>query len=436
MKTFFGVNDDFLIATIRQASRRVVLVCPGIYLPVAEILCECFDKNEKLDVTVVIDPSDEVCRTGYGEFSALELLQKKAMETNLCLRSQEGVRIGILLADDKTLVWSPTPRSIESVPGEIKHENELFEDVNEIANGVFIGDEPSSQIAKAVAAEGEDVDFLDAEIGLSVVNQKDIEKVKEALIKNPVIPVDLQRITRVYSTNLQFVELKVRNAKISQSQFSISNELLNADVKDELKGLIDSRFKAFADLRSESVKVPAFINGEQAFDQQNKVIEVDITEAGLERIRNDIEKRFMYDIAGFGRLIAKEDRTEFQRYINAYEIQLHAYSKRIKELMETQRKAIISEACSLIQQRLVAANKDQMDIATLESLIEKGMKRALEDEPIVGLVFKDITYEQTQNADFLARVNKVLPAQKRKKLGAIAEHYQAAMARPTVSAPH
>ena len=61
-----------------------------------------------------------------------------------------------------------------------------------------------------------------------------------------------------------------------------------------------------------------------------------MTESDLESVRRHIERRFTYDIQNFGRLIAKDDRQEFEKNIEAYRIQLDAHAK-LKDVLRPSR---------------------------------------------------------------------------------------------------
>jgi hypothetical protein len=74
MKTFCAVDDAALIQLLGQARRRIVFIAPGLNLPVAHALGQRFDEIDDLDVTVVLDPDEDVCRIGYGEVAALQHL--------------------------------------------------------------------------------------------------------------------------------------------------------------------------------------------------------------------------------------------------------------------------------------------------------------------------------------------------------------------------
>jgi hypothetical protein len=68
MKTFCAVDDAKLIGLIASAQKRIVFVLPGLTLAVAEVLGNRFHELDgALDITVVLDSDEDVCRIGYGE---------------------------------------------------------------------------------------------------------------------------------------------------------------------------------------------------------------------------------------------------------------------------------------------------------------------------------------------------------------------------------
>lgn len=428
MSTFCAIDDNALIGLIQSAQKRIVFIAPGLHKRVAEALGKRFAEVDTLDVTVVIDPDEEVCRIGYGEEEGLRLVNEYASKNFIGLRSQPGLRVGVLLVDDQTLIWSPTPRSVEAPPSSDAQQDSQFAAPQVPSpNGLMLGANPAQQLAKAVAAEGSNSNPKDAEIGKSAVTPEQVKHTLDELQKNPPIDVDLARVTRVFSTKLQFVEFEVKGAKLSSSQLTIPTDLLNADAKGELKNLIQGRLRAFADLKGEEVEVPAYLNGEQIRDKEDKPILEKVSEASLQRLRNDIEKRFLYDITGFGRLIAKDEKADFEARIDAYKSQVLAHAEGLKQLIEQQANEIIDEAVDLVMERAQRSGASKLpNPDKIREALHEGLMKAKQEAPSIKLVFKDVTYEQTQNKDFRLRVEKALPAPKRKQLGNWSEHFDAA----------
>jgi hypothetical protein len=188
-----------------------------------------------------------------------------------------------------------------------------------------------------------------------------------------------------------------------------------------LEGLIESKLRAFGDLRDAEIEVPAFVNGEPAMvnDQQAKVM---VSESSLERERHNIEKRFIYDIKDFGRLIEKDRKDDFHLLLGAYTAQLLAHSKGVRALLDKQAEQIVDDAVDLILARHESGKAHgkqpaSIDYDALREGLLAGLERAKGEVPTVSLVFKDVTYEQTQNANFRARLDKALPAPVRRRLG-------------------
>ncbi len=436
MSTFCAVDDAALIQMIQGARKRIVFIAPGVHEPVAKALGARFGEIEDLDVTVVLDPDEDVCRIGYGDAKGLELVNEHAKKNGFWLRSQPGLRVGVLLTDEQTLVWSPTPRSVEAPPNSIQVQPSsasslqvsLFEEAPPTApNGLLLGANPAQQLAQAVAAEGCNADPRLAEIGKAAITPDQVKSTLDELKKNPPIDVDLARVTRVFSTKLQFVEYEVKGAKISATQLTVPSSLLNVDAKGELQDLIQSRLRAFADLKNEEISVPAYLNGKPAMGNDGKPIMEKVSEASLQRLRNDIEKRYLHDITGFGRLIAKDEKGDFEARLEAYKAQLLAHSEGLRKLIDQQATEIIDEAVDLIMERSRRSGvAKQPDPMALRKALHEGLKRAKEEAPKIRLVFKDVTYEQTQNPEFRLRVEKALPPSKRKQLGSWSEHFEAA----------
>ena len=96
------------------ATFRVALIVPAISKTIAAALGACFDRADKVSITVVLDPDEEAYRLGYGDSEGLEQIQKLASNNHIGLRAQPGLRIGLLVADGDVLVWSPTPAVVQA----------------------------------------------------------------------------------------------------------------------------------------------------------------------------------------------------------------------------------------------------------------------------------------------------------------------------------
>ena len=99
---------------IRCAKRRLVLVAPGVSDSVAKAIVETWKDIGPGRVQIVLDVDPEVCRMGYGQFSALQMLFEAAKQMGTSVHQQAGLRIGVVVTDESTVVYSPTPLLVEA----------------------------------------------------------------------------------------------------------------------------------------------------------------------------------------------------------------------------------------------------------------------------------------------------------------------------------
>jgi hypothetical protein len=109
-----NVTEKSLVELISRAKTRLVFVAPGATQAVAEAIENTWRRLGAEQITVVLDVDPEVCRLGYGTLDGLKLLQKSASEQGGLICHQPGVRICVVLCDDETVVFSPTPLLIET----------------------------------------------------------------------------------------------------------------------------------------------------------------------------------------------------------------------------------------------------------------------------------------------------------------------------------
>lgn len=422
MTIFQTVNDDLLARLIGGARERLILVAPGLYMPVAKAIAARFRELGQLSVTLVLDASEDVCRIGFGEIEALKQVHSLSGQAGFYVRNQPGLRVGILVADQQTLVWSPTPRSVEAEPS---RPDRATGGQVPAPNGLFLGGEAAGLIANAVAADGSDVTLDAAEIGTSAVTPAAVDEVSAALAANPPVPVDLQRATRVFSTRLEYIELEMRGASMSRQRLKVASDLLNPDAPAELRDLLETSLKPFADLRDWEVEVPTFVDDEAAYNRAGNPIKKPVTEEGLKQEREAIEARFMYYVSGYGWLIEKDRKAELLKRLEILQLRVVAHGEGLRKKIEREAKQRIATVESLIRER---ARRAGLSDTAIEALVQKlpaqlavGQQRA----PEVRWLFKGISWEQTSDKAFLDGLEEVLPRRVKQRLGPWYEEFSA-----------
>ena len=262
-RTFTTATDDSLITLIEGAQNRLAVIAPGLTTPVARALAARMKELPTLSLTVILDADAEVYRMGYGDAEALEIIRETSLNEMFDLREQTGVRIGVVISDDRTMVYAPVSRNVEA--GSTTEEK---------PNAIMLDGGTTEKLAEASgAAEGE------MEVGVTGMEPGRVAQMEEDLKANPPIPFDLTRKLRVFTTAAEFVELKVLNYKLSTRRVSLPEEFVRVDDAD-LKKRVSGQLRAPLDGVS-AQKVIVKIEGEadEEFQVDEAFIEKERKEA-------------------------------------------------------------------------------------------------------------------------------------------------------------
>jgi hypothetical protein len=412
MKTFVAVDDDLVSQRIRRATSRIILVAPAVSRMIAEALGACFARAGDISITVVLDQGEEAYRLGYGDREGLEQLQRLASTYHIGIRAQSGLRIGLLVADNDVLVWSPTPISVESKRTEKE------------PNGVQLtGSQDNAALASIVdilraAVGSDDSDILpeQAELGRQALNPADAAETVKALTQNPPAPFDLSRKTRVFSTRFQFVEPEVRGAAWTKREIKLSSLLLNPDVPDALRDLFETKIRPFSAHVDTTIEVPALVRGQIAYNREGEPITCPMSQADIDKLWKEIQKRYLTQLGGFGWLVQRAEVPRFKSDIEAYEIVLKAWVAGFRRVAGDTEAALVSSIVNLIMRRAAGSAKAELLDAKggIETMVRTGIQRLRIIEPGVKLVFKDVSWESTRDAEFMDEFRKALPVEAQK----------------------
>ena len=231
-QTFTIVNDTVLVSAIRNAQIKIVYVAPGISKAVALALGERFKDLGRLSITIIVDVDPEVYRLGYGDTEGLDHIKKLSDEHLLELRHQQGVRIGVLVTDEQTLVYSPTPQLIEAGSTQPDKPNAI----------VIPSATPS--IEKACASSPDTLPS-EAEIGKSVVQADELETIKKNLEELPPKQFDIARIERVFNSRIQYVEFSITKYRLSKKIAPVPSDLIGLKGNSEIQDRWHNTFRMF-----------------------------------------------------------------------------------------------------------------------------------------------------------------------------------------------
>lgn len=399
--TFVAVDDECLAETISSATKRLVFAAPGLGKLAASALVDAITRLPG-QVTIILDADPEVCRIGYGDPEALQILHHSASQQQLPLRHLAGLRIGVLIVDDSMLVWSPIARSVEA------------ERAHEQPNGLVLSGSPTEVCAATMGAEGTSTLPLGGEIGTERLKVENLQETLDNLQRNPPVPFDLARRTRVFSSRFQFVEFEIRGAQWTERKINLSSVLLNADLPEALRDLLDTQIRPYQEKDEPSFEVPHLVNGVPVFDKYGDRILVAATQTEALKYWTEIRNRYLRHLPGFGWLIKRDDLDAFREATAAFEETLRAWVKAFREHVSGKEDRLVDDIVKAIKARIGRSDqKKKLEKFDLKDEVRRGLARMRVIEPHVRIVLKNVAWESTRDAEFQEALEKALPAKDR-----------------------
>lgn len=278
-------SDEMMCSLIRNAKQRVVFVAPGVTEQLANALATAIQLLGGEAVNVIVDMDPEAYRLGYGTEAGLAAIAAAAQNSELRLWREPGVRIGLLIADDTTLVFAPTPELIESAT----------ERPNQ-PNAVMLGAPPAGMARDVGLGLQPD---QERSVGMDAVSPAELSQVQSELERNPPARFDLARKVRVYSSYFQFVELELVNCYISRRKVKLPGYLVGLSTNPQLASRFQAQFNMF---QGNALKV-VVSDGQRS-----------ISEESLRKDRDAIAHNYFFQVTGYGMVISTKPPRPWLRH--------------------------------------------------------------------------------------------------------------------------
>jgi hypothetical protein len=302
-RTFTVATDDAVISMIRRAKSRLVVIVPALSRAVADALAMRFDDLAALDIRVIVDADPEVYRLGFGEQEALQVIRNAASQSFLDLREQPGVRIGVIISDEDTMIFAPVSKNIEA-----------GSDTAEKPNAVILRGGPSDSLARAAGAERSDYS-PSGEIGNVALDPRKVEAMQADLERNRPARFDIARRLNVFTSRVVYIEFEIKNFVLGRKGVPLPDDFGTATTK-ALQDQISSRLRApMAEIGAVEVVV-----GKGASKTTEK-----IDDDWLRKERKRIEDLYTFQIDNFGRVILREDRQAFYDAVEEFKTVVESY---------------------------------------------------------------------------------------------------------------
>jgi hypothetical protein len=406
MPALQSITDDSLIEAIDRATQRVVMIGPGVWPPLAQAIAKAWQRLGPKNVTVILDVDPEICRMGYGSLEGLEVLQKAAAAASERLGGEPGVRICVVIADDQTFVFSPTPRQLEAPPGQSPTASTPQPQAQPKANGIVLTKPPSA--LEADLGSGAD-GVTSRTLGLDFLDEKKLKSVQEDLKLNPPKNFDLTRSVNVYNARIRFVELHVGGYRVSQHTVALPKHLVNIAKKNkELSRKIASAVKL---LDSDDL----LVGGGEPGIESEQICGPFVSQATVEAIRKAIDEKFLRSVKGVGKIIRRAQIDEFKTAVTVLEQTLVVFSSVLKHVLAAQFRKTAEEIADAILpdvlQQLPERWQKQLGptpppehvrFRVIDDLLHSFGDPDKRCEAMkVSYVFKDVTYDMLKDEEFV-----------------------------------
>ena len=397
-RTFTVATDDAVISMIQSARRRLVVIAPALSKAVANALSARFDELAELDIRVIVDADAEVYRLGFGEREALQVIREAASRSLLDLREQPGVRIGVIISDEDTMVFAPVSRNIEAGSDSIEKPNAI------VLRGAM-----SDSLAQAVGAERSD-DSPTGEIGNAALDPKKVEEMQVDLERNPPVKFDIARRLNVFTSRVVYVEFEIKNFALGRKGVPLPDDFKTATTR-ALQAQISSRLRApMAEIGAVEVLVG---EGDNATTEK-------IDDEWLRRERKRIEDLYTFQIDNFGRVILREDRKSFDNAVRAFTTVVERYHESVREALNEHRKIFRENFVAEFLPRWKAAPPaymtrwgNKVDENSLRYELDNRANEVFSemlnfDPPSVRLVEKNISPKNVEDPRFIDRLKTIM----------------------------
>ncbi len=385
---FTAISSEKMASLMNEASDRVIIATPALFGVTARALLSAHDRLGSESIAVVVDCDEEVFRLGYGEIVALQMLQ----ESGIALRQCSGLRIGILICDDKGWIFSPTALYVQP---------EVHS--NETPNAICIsGSEVEKLASRICPADVESINESSqesqVEIGVSPLTERDVQGAEDNLKIAPPIAFDIARQVRVFQPYIQYVEISLKGCSIQRKRVQIPKSIQKLQAKD-----IEDRLQTTFDLI-----------------EKNSAVSSKKLEGELKQIRDDLTRSLH---PPWGRVLLKAKRLLFDERIKTFREHLEAHKEKVREEIQQHLECSKEQIADYYLPMFEEEPPDALAGQLLGPPTKDDVRGWLKDEldsvfPIpeelitdmrLEVQFRDVTYETLCQDGFFKALQKAYP---------------------------
>lgn len=400
MQMFDSISSRKIVAQINESQQRVIFSAPGLHIDVANSLVEARKKLGEERVTVVLDTAEDVCRLGYGHIDAIKIL----VENGFVVRQSPGLRVGVLICDDNSWVFSPTALYVEDEP-------QSNETPNAIQLPSSIAQHLAMRLSEHELIKAVEDPILQASAVLAMDMPQEIEMGKFELTKNelevvsknleiaPPVAFNIARQVRVFQPYIQYVDIELKGAAIQRMRIVLPASVVNLGSGAEIENRIHTSFSLI---------------------EKNEALSSKTIEMKLKKIRDDYTR----SLGKYGRILLRCRRKDFDKDISELRATLKKHQenlkKELKKLLEESVKALVEYYTPQVKKNPPQSLRGQIQEENPnDSIAEKWLRKQLEGafpspeqlikEMELLVQYKDVTHETLQDEEFQEKIKNAFP---------------------------
>jgi hypothetical protein len=392
------ITDALLIDAIEGASGRVVMIAPGVWPPLAHAITRAWQRLGNGRMTVILDIDPEIYRLGYGSLEGLQILQKAATAAGEALSEEPGIRICVLIVDEKTFVFSPTPCLVEEPPGS----EQVQGTTHPRPNGIVLSKPP--EMLESDLGNGTDGNSNHT-LGAETMKPEKLEAIVQNLTTNPPKSFNLARAVNVYNAKIQFVEFKVEGCRLSQHKARLPKHLLHViNGNDALSKKIE--------------------NSIQLLDSEDALVtDPKLSQETIFKRRDSIAEKYLRSVKGIGTVIERERKPAFSKEVEDLKSEVVKFSKQVEGVLFDRFRETAEQLTGVLLQDVLAdipqkwrrslgnsPNPDRVRWKIMDDLLAAfGDPGTKVGKMKVDTIFKDVTYDMLKDPDFRTTINELFP---------------------------
>ncbi|MBM7572945.1 hypothetical protein [Aquibacillus albus] len=393
MDNFVNLTNTEIADLISNAKFQVVYIAPAMEVNVAIEIFEFVQRTSLDQVAVSLDLSTEVYREGFGNPAALDIL----LNSGIRLKDIPGLRLGMLLVDDKGWIYTPISKTTSPNSGSFR-KNALFEKLNNnFLEGYLIMPIEPEQASLFDIGMGEKTTQAINEAEPNETEEK-IENIKKSIEEEPLPDFDSLKLLSDYRKLIQFIEITFSGARLEQKTVKLPSELLNVTQDKGFEEKMKATYKLFSEDISKYTKV-----------MKEKV--------------DNFKEKYTYSLSKkYGRIILVEKKNDFENAYNNLIKELEKHKEKLVKYIDDQiditKKVLIDYFIPVLKNNPPNHLKDDrgesLEISEIRNYINWLLDREFPNsEHLLSRVhieytYKDITEEMIKDEHFLKELDKAL----------------------------